>query len=70
MTNFGDLENPLVKHWTHLIREPVIQLGASMDVANKLNAKSNLDKRTTGNEINNALCRLWPTQLRQDVGIE
>jgi hypothetical protein len=42
---FGDLENPFVKHGTHLVHEPVIQLSAPIGFTNKFNAKSNLGKR-------------------------
>ena len=41
---FGDLENPMVEHRAHLVREPVIQLGAAVGFVNKLNAEANLGK--------------------------
>src|SRR5580704_7569593 len=41
---FGDWENPLVKHRTHLVCEPVIQLGAARGFDDKLDAESNLGK--------------------------
>jgi hypothetical protein len=39
---FGDLENPMVEHRSHLVREPVIQLGAAVWFVNKLDAKADL----------------------------
>jgi len=41
---FGYLENPMVEHRAHLVREPVIQLGAAIGFVNKLNAEANLGK--------------------------
>ena len=77
---FGDLQNPPVKHRPHLVRKPVVQLGAAVGFADKLNTKANfgkgygadieLPKRTGGNEGHNARFRSRPSQLREDIRIE
>ena len=41
---FGDLENPMVEHRAHLVREPIIQFCAAVGFVNKLNAEANLGK--------------------------
>jgi hypothetical protein len=73
-------KNPPVKHGTHLVTEPFIQIGATTRLADKLNTKSNFGhgydanvkivKRLPSNESHNLRFRLRPTQFGQDIGVE
>ena len=77
---FGDLENPMVEHRAHLVREPVIQLGAAVWFANKLDAKTDLGKCygtdvklikwAPGNKIDDFGFRFRAAQSGQNIRIE
>ena len=77
---FGNLENPLLKHGPHPLREPLVQLRSANGFRNKFNSESNfskgngadleLRKGPIGDKGNNPWLRPWTSQLRQDVGIE
>jgi hypothetical protein len=70
---FGDLENPMVEHRAHLVREPVIQLGAAVGFVNKLDAEADLSKsysadvklikRAPDDKVYDSRFRLWAAEF-------
>ena len=77
---FRYLENPMFKHRSHLVREPLVQIGPSIGLGKQFDSKSDFSERngtdkkllqgTIGNESDNPRLRSRPPQFRQDVRIE
>lgn len=67
---FCNLENPSVKHWPNLVRQPIMEQSPAAWIANEFNTKSNLRKsyhayrklakRATSHESYDPCVRIWP----------
>ena len=74
------LENPMFKHRSHFVREPLVQFGPAIGLGDQFDSKSDfsegdgtdkmLMERPISDESDNPQLRPGPPQLRQDVGIE
>jgi hypothetical protein len=74
------LENPMFKHRSHFVREPLVQFGPAIGLGQQFDAKSDFSEgdgtdkellqRPISDECDNPRLRSRPPQFRQDVGIE